>query len=213
MGFVNSFGVSQTYYVTTLDRPPSDISWVGSIQVFLLFIVGTISGRLTDAGFFRPGFFAGSVLSLLGLFMTSLTTSYTQLFLAQGVCISIGNGFMFTPTMSMLSTYFSTKRSLAIGLASAGSSTGAIVFPLMVQQLLPKVGFAWTIRALGLIQFICLGAANLGLRSPTRPRKNWVFVDRASFTDWPYVLFAMGMFFVSSFSPSFPPLRLKARHD
>lgn len=31
-GFVNSFGVFQTYYVTALNRPPSDIAWVGSVQ-------------------------------------------------------------------------------------------------------------------------------------------------------------------------------------
>lgn len=27
-GFINSFGVFQTYYVATLGHPPSDISWV-----------------------------------------------------------------------------------------------------------------------------------------------------------------------------------------
>jgi hypothetical protein len=52
-GFINSFGVFQAYYVTALDRPPSDISWVGSVQVFLLFFIGTFTGRLTDAGYFR----------------------------------------------------------------------------------------------------------------------------------------------------------------
>lgn len=104
---------------------------------------------------------------------------------------------IFTPTVAMVSTYFSTNRALAIGLAAAGSSTGGIVFPLMVQQLLPKIGFAWTIRALGLIQFVCLGAANFGLRTRTRPRKNRAFIDRDSLSDWPYLLFAAGIFFVS----------------
>jgi hypothetical protein len=33
--------------------PPSDISWIGSIQIFLLFFIGTFSGRATDAGYFR----------------------------------------------------------------------------------------------------------------------------------------------------------------
>ena len=34
-GYINSFGVFQTYYVITLEEPPSAISWVGSVQIFL----------------------------------------------------------------------------------------------------------------------------------------------------------------------------------
>ena len=61
-GFINSFGVFQTYYVTALSRPPSDIAWIGSIQVFLLFFIGTFTGRLTDAGYFRQVFLVGSFM-------------------------------------------------------------------------------------------------------------------------------------------------------
>ena len=31
-GYINSFGVFQTYYVATLGHPPSDISWVRTFQ-------------------------------------------------------------------------------------------------------------------------------------------------------------------------------------
>lgn len=49
-GYINSFGVFQTYYSTELGLPPATISWIGSIQVFLLFFIGTFTGRITDAG-------------------------------------------------------------------------------------------------------------------------------------------------------------------
>lgn len=49
-GYINSFGVFQTYYATELGLPPATISWIGSIQVFLLFFIGTFTGRITDAG-------------------------------------------------------------------------------------------------------------------------------------------------------------------
>jgi hypothetical protein len=35
-GYINSFGVFQTYYVTTLGRSPSEISWVGKRQFLYL---------------------------------------------------------------------------------------------------------------------------------------------------------------------------------
>ncbi|KAH8781115.1 MFS monocarboxylate transporter [Diaporthe sp. PMI_573] len=47
------------------------ISWIGSVQVFLLFFIGTFSGRATDAGYFRHTFVIGTVLILLGVFTTS----------------------------------------------------------------------------------------------------------------------------------------------
>ncbi|KAK4983711.1 hypothetical protein LTR66_008729 [Elasticomyces elasticus] len=49
-GYINSFGLFQTYYVATLGHPPSDVSWIGSMQVFLLFFIGTVPGtQLTQA--------------------------------------------------------------------------------------------------------------------------------------------------------------------
>lgn len=41
---------------------------VGSVQIFLLFFVGTFSGRATDYGLFRITFLIGSILQLVGVF-------------------------------------------------------------------------------------------------------------------------------------------------
>jgi MFS family permease len=194
-GFINSFGVFQSYYVTALSRPPSDISWVGSIQVFLLFFVGTFSGRLTDGGYFREVFAFGSILQIIGIFMTSLSTKYWQLFLAQGVCCGLGNGCLFCPSVSLVSTYFSSKRALAIGLCAAGSATGGLVFPVMVQQLLPRIGFGWTIRALGFLELGLLILCNIFTKPRLPPRRAGPIVEWSAFREMPYLLFAVGMFF------------------
>lgn len=65
-GFTTSFGSFQTYYETELDLPSSTISWLGSLQIFLLFFIGTFSGRAVDAGMFRQVYVTGSVLQILG---------------------------------------------------------------------------------------------------------------------------------------------------
>jgi MFS family permease len=196
-GFINSFGVFQTYYVTTLNRTPSEVSWVGSMQVFLLFFIGAFTGRLTDAGYFRPVIVAGSIMGVIGIFMASLSTQYWQLFLSQGICCGLGNGFLFCPCMSLLSTYFSKNRSFAMAVAAAGSGTGAMIFPAMVEQLLPRIGFPWTMRALGFIQLGCFIICCIGLKPRVPPRKAGALVDWASFKEMSYTLFAVGMFFVS----------------
>lgn len=182
-GFVNSFGVFQSYYVGLLDRPPSDISWIGSIQIFLTFFIGTFTGRFTDAGFFRPVLLAGTVFTILGIFTTSVATQYWHLILSQGLCLGIGSGCLFCPAISTLSTYFSTKRSLAIGIAASGSATGGLIFPAMARQLLPTAGFGWAVRAIGFVQLVTLLFANAFMRSRLPPRRTGSLVEWGAFRE------------------------------
>ncbi len=127
-GLANSFGVFQAYYSTTLlvNSSPSSISWIGSIQGFLLLFVGVFCGRAFDAGQLYPVATLGIFLEVFGMMMTSLSTKYYQIFLAQGLCVGLGSGCLFTPAISLVGQYFSTKRGLATGIAAAGSSVGIL---------------------------------------------------------------------------------------
>lgn len=125
-GIVSSFGVFQTYYELDLlsTKSASQISWIGSIQAFLLLLVGVLAGSLYDHGHFRALIFAGCFLQVFGMMMLSLCTEYWQAILAQGVVVGIGCGCVFIPSVAILPTYFSTKRGLANGIASSGSGLG-----------------------------------------------------------------------------------------
>jgi MFS family permease len=139
-GYAASFGVFQSHYESTLPQSPSDISWIGGFQVFCLLFISTLSGRATDAGMARPVVAAGAVLLVLGTFMTSLATEYWQIFLAQGLCIGLGQGLMWLPSVTLISTYFMRLRVFAVTTAATGTSTGGIIFPAMIQYLIPKIG-------------------------------------------------------------------------
>ncbi|KAF3763588.1 MFS general substrate transporter [Cryphonectria parasitica EP155] len=193
-GYINSFGLFETYYSTTLGLPPSTIAWIGSMQVFLLFFIGTFTGRLTDAGFFRPVFAVGTCFTMLGIFTTSVCTSYWQLFLSQGVCMGVGNGCLFCPALATVSTYFHKRRSIALGITACGSATGGLIFPAMARQLLPTVGFGWTIRAIGFVQLFGLVLASLGLKTRVPPRKSGALVEWAAFREPEYSFYAAGTF-------------------
>lgn len=196
-GTVNSFGIFQTFYRDLLSRPPSDISWIGSMQVFFLFVIGVFTGRLTDAGYFHHVFATGSALVVVGSLSASFATEYWQLFLSQGVCIGLGMGGLFCPVMAVLSTYFRNKRNLAIGVAISGSATGGVIYPIMVRQLLPVLGFGWTMRAMALVQLVTLIIANVFMRPRLGPRTSGPRVEVSALKELPYLLFTLGMFFVS----------------
>ena len=120
------YGVFQTYYSYQIAETstPSAISWIGSSQVFLLCFVGTLVGPIYDNGHVRSLLVTGSLLTLLGVFMTSLCKNYWHLFLAQGVVTGSGFGCLFLPGVTIVSQYFSTKKAFATGIASLGSSIG-----------------------------------------------------------------------------------------
>ncbi|KAI9151990.1 MFS-type transporter dbaD [Paramyrothecium foliicola] len=193
-GIVNSFGVFQPYYTEALSRTPSDVSWIGSFEVFLLFFIGTFTGRLTDAGYFKPLFYCGCVLVVISMFATSFCTSYWQLFLAQGICMGLGNGLLFTPCMAVTSTYFLRKKALAIGIVSAGAVTGGLMFPSMVRQLLPRIGFPWTIRAMAFVQLGTLVMSALLMKTRIAPRKAGGLVEWGAFRDLAYTFYVIAAF-------------------
>jgi MFS family permease len=129
-GIINTFGSYQAYYESDLlqSSNPSAISWIGSIQAFLLLIVGALSGPIYDRGYFRFLLLSGTFMLVLGQMMLSLCKEYWQVLLAQAFCIGIGCGALFIPSVAILSTYFTTRIATAVGIAASGSSLGASKF-------------------------------------------------------------------------------------
>lgn len=64
--------VFQTFYENDLlsSKTSSQISWIGSLQPFLLLFAGVLSGPLYDAGHFRMLLIVGNFLVVFGLMMT-----------------------------------------------------------------------------------------------------------------------------------------------
>ncbi|KNG80952.1 hypothetical protein ANOM_011109 [Aspergillus nomiae NRRL 13137] len=92
---------------------PSRIAWVGTIQAFCLVSTGVIAGPLFDRGYLHHRMIAGCFLTTLGLMMLSLSTEYYQIFLSQGIYSGLGSGLIYVPALSLVSTFFTTRRGLA----------------------------------------------------------------------------------------------------
>lgn len=195
-GFVNSFGAFQAYYTSILPQAPSTISWIGSVQTCLMFFLGTFSGRALDAGYFHFTVIVGIVVQCVGIFTMSLARNYWQLLLTHGFATGVGGGIFFTPVMGLVSTYFARKRGMALGIVTCGNSAGGIIYPLVIRQLLPQIGFAWTVRVLGFINVVCLGVVIAFMKPRLAPRKAGPLIDMDAFHDLPYVLWALAICFL-----------------
>jgi predicted MFS family arabinose efflux permease len=209
-GYLNSFGVFQTYYTNVLGETQSTISWVGSIQTWCIFVISTFSGRALDAGLFVPTLAVGGTIQLIGIFMNSLCRNFWQLLLAQGLCIGIGSGIIFCPSLGLVTTYFAKKRGIAVAIVTTGNSFGGTIYPIMVRQLLSKIGFAWTVRTIGFINLACLATALAFMRPRLPPRKSGPVFELQAFRELPYVCAVAGfalvfgaLFFVYYYISSF----------
>ncbi|KGO36602.1 Major facilitator superfamily domain, general substrate transporter [Penicillium expansum] len=181
-GWINSVGIFQNYYESTLLRQysASTIAWIPSLQIFFMYAMGPISGHLYDNYGPRYSILFGSLLHVFGLMMCSISKKYYQILLSQGVCSAIGVSIIFQPATSVIPGWFDNRRGIAYGLMSTGSSIGGVIFPIMIQRLIPEVGFAWAMRAGAFVILLLLTIANLTIRSriPPSPRP----VSRAALT-------------------------------
>ncbi|KAJ5779753.1 hypothetical protein N7457_007473 [Penicillium paradoxum] len=173
-GWINCIGVFQAYYETHQLREfsTSTITWVTSLETFMIFFCGPIFGTLFDSYGPRWVLLFGTVLHVFGLMMASLSTEYYQFLLAQGICSPFGASAIFSASINSASTWFAKRRAFALGIVASGSSLGGVIFPIMVTRLIPQVGFAWAMRICAFLILFMLGIANLTLKSrlPHRPK-------------------------------------------
>lgn len=179
-GLINCVGVFVEYYLNgpLASYTSSSVTWITSIQVFIMTGCTAIMGRLFDNYGPKWLLIGGTAVYIFGLMMTSLSTQYYQIILAQGIVSSVGSSAIFNSSMSCVISWFFRRRAAALGIMVSGSSLGGVVLPIMMNKLIASVGFPWTMR---IVAFMFLGmcaiaCATVKSRLPPRP-KPFVFAD------------------------------------
>jgi MFS family permease len=92
---------------------------------------GVLTGPIYDRGYVRELLLTGSILTIFGIMMTSLATKYWHILLAQGLCVGLGAGILSNPAITLINASFSGNRTLALGLATSGTSIGESISRLL----------------------------------------------------------------------------------
>jgi MFS family permease len=158
-----------------------------------------MSGPLFDLGYFRSMLIVGNFLVVFGIMMLSLSTTYWQVFLSQGLCMGLGAGLLYIPSLALVGVWFSKKRALALGIVMSGIAVGGVIYITMFDRLTKTAGFPWAIRAIG---FVALAAAMLSIPAllsgssmlATR-RKARALFDRSALHDKLFLIFTASTFF------------------
>jgi len=170
-GLINSAAVFESYFSTNqlVDNTPSEIGWIFSLYLFIVFFVGIQIGPIFDRHGSRVLVGVGSLAVVVSLFLLAECKTFYQIILTYSVIGGLGGALLNPPAYGCIAHYFNERRGIATGIATTAGGIGGIVYPMLLKHTLPKLGFAWSCRVLG---FMLLGLAipaNLFLKTRLPP--------------------------------------------
>jgi len=130
---------------------------------------------------------------------TNTTAAYYQIILTYSVLGGLGGALLNCPAYGAIAHFFNTRRGLATGIATTSGGVGGIIFPVLLQHLLPSRGFAWSCRILALIMLGLSIPANLFIRTrlpPVRGGLSSVWPDFSIFKDARFAVASLGIVFM-----------------
>ncbi|XP_037565718.1 monocarboxylate transporter 3-like isoform X1 [Dermacentor silvarum] len=126
---------------------------------------GVLSGPLAQRFTVRPVTIAGSIMSSIGLVLSSFAPSTTVLTVTLGAIHGIGAGMVIMSQPMCLVQHFIIHKGLATGLNFAGSALAFFVFPMLMEFLTELYGFRSAILLFGAISLNAM-AFTLFVRQP-----------------------------------------------
>ena len=120
--------------------------------MMLGFAFGTITmGRMADkTGIVAPVVIVGALLGS-GFLLAGLGPQFWMFTAAHGLLIGIGAGTGFAPMMADISHWFVKRRGFAVVIVAAGNYLAGTIWPLLMNQTMPHLGWRGTYVMIGLI--------------------------------------------------------------
>ncbi|XP_068415929.1 monocarboxylate transporter 2 isoform X1 [Eschrichtius robustus] len=158
----------------------SEIAWISSTMLAVMYAGGPISSVLVNKYGSRPVVMVGGLLCCLGMVTASFSTSVVELYITMGFICGLGLAFNLQPALTILGKYFYKKRPMASGLAMAGSPVFLSTLAPFNQYLFNTYGWKGSFLILGgLLLNSCVAGSLMrpvGPKLTTKKSKNKVGV-------------------------------------
>uniref|UniRef100_Q5FVB3 Monocarboxylate transporter 1 n=1 Tax=Xenopus tropicalis TaxID=8364 RepID=Q5FVB3_XENTR len=165
IGFSYAFPKSITVFFKDIEAifgaTSSEVSWISSIMLAVMYAGGPISSVLVNKYGSRPVMIAGGCLAGTGLIAASFCNTVAELYLCIGVVGGFGLAFNLNPALTMIGKYFFKKRPIANGLAMAGSPVFLSTLAPLNQYFYSIFGWRGSFLILGGLLFNCCVAGSL----------------------------------------------------
>ncbi|KAM9761282.1 monocarboxylate transporter 2 [Dama dama] len=146
----------------------SEIAWISSTMLAVMYAGGPISSVLVNKYGSRPVVMVGGLLCCLGMVSASYSTNVVELYLTMGFICGLGLAFNLQPALTIVGKYFYKKRPVANGLAMAGSPVFLSTLAPFNQFLFNTYGWKGSFMILGGLLLNCCVAG--ALMRPVEPK-------------------------------------------
>jgi MFS family permease len=170
-GVAYSFGDFFKPMATEFGATREATSAIFSITACLYFLLGPITGYLTDRFGPRPVVTAGALVMGIGLVLTSHIPALWFAYLTYGLGVGIGVSCCYVPLLAVVAGWFYRRRNTALGVAVSGIGGGTLVIPPFSGELIVHLGWRQAYTVLGVSSAVLLlVCAVLSKRPPTGPQ-------------------------------------------
>ncbi|XP_028849852.1 monocarboxylate transporter 1-like [Denticeps clupeoides] len=165
IGFSYAFPKSITVFFKEIevifDATSSQVSWISSIMLAVMYAGGPISSILVNKFGSRPVMIVGGCLSGIGLVSASFCNTVEGLYFCVGVIGGLGLAFNLNPALTMIGKYFYKRRPIANGIAMAGSPVFLSTLSPLNSWLYDQFGWRGSFLILGGLLLNCCVAGSL----------------------------------------------------
>ncbi len=200
-------GTFPVFYVAFLEEfgwSRADTALAFSFSMATFAISAGFIGAMVDRWGPRVIIPTGITILGIGLVLMSMVSSLSSLYLFYGGIVALGvTMFGFIPTSTIISQWFTQRRSVAMGISLSGRSCGGIFMVPFSAYMIAAFGWrsAYVLLAIGVVVLLVpLNASLHRSRTDTSTRKtkegrnaNWTLKEALS--DWVFwLLFLAGIF-------------------
>ncbi|CAM6119080.1 unnamed protein product [Calypogeia fissa] len=187
MGTANTTGSFQSYFMARQlsSYSPAVVGWIFSVYMFIALGGGIVIGQIFDKHGPKWLILSGSLGICIFMFLLGICEQYWHFLLVYGVLGGVSASLLLNPAIAVVGHYFRKNRGKATGIAVSSAAIAGVVFPLMLEHLIPKVGFMWSTRIIGFI-YVCacvIACTLIRSRLPPAENANAIIPDFSIFKD------------------------------
>lgn len=157
-----AFGVFQDLYETLSREPdnpftgstPAEIAIIGTVSVSLMTIGAPFTVAWAKRFSPRNVSFVGSFVFSAALILASFGTALWHFQLSQGLLLGIGTCLSYMVAVTIAPTWFGARRGLALGVITAGTGIGGLVWAPALKACIDSLGYRNALRIAGGVSFV-----------------------------------------------------------
>jgi MFS family permease len=148
---VYSFGAFFRPMASEFKADREATSAIFSITAFFYFLLGPITGHLSDRLGPRLILIFGAIAMAIGLIATAFISSLAMAYVTYGAGVGIGVACCYVPIVAAISGWFLKRRNTALGIAVSGIGAGTLVVPPLAADLIAHFGWRDAYTAMGVV--------------------------------------------------------------